>query len=72
MSTLGHCIVDKAIVDGEQWYTIEVRDSIIIRWLREQTDAGRDWHHTKDISGIYNLVDIKETLYTLLVLRWGK
>ena len=68
----GHCIVDRAIVDDEQWYTIEVKGIEILRWLREQEGAERDWHHTKDISGIYNLIDIKETLYTLLVLRWGK
>ena len=68
----GHCIVDRAIVDNEQWYTIEVKGIEILRWLREQEGAERDWHHTKDISGIYNLIDIKETLYTLLVLRWGK
>lgn len=72
MATSAHCVVDRAIVDGEQWYTIEVRGTGIIRWLREQEGAERDWHHTKDISGIYNLLDIKETLYTLLVLRWGQ
>ena len=71
MAVSGHCVVDKAIVDNEQWYTVEVRGSDIIKWLREQ-DAASDWHLTKDISGIYNLVDIKETLYTLLVLRWGR
>jgi hypothetical protein len=72
IATPDHCVVEKAMVDGEQWYTVEVRGTGILRWLREQEGAQDDWHHTKDISGIYNLVDIKETLYTLLVLRWGQ
>ena len=66
-----YCIVDSALVDDQQWYTVQVNDSEIIRWLRAQEDAQREWHLTANISGIYNLVDIKETLYALLVIRWS-
>jgi hypothetical protein len=60
-------LIDSAIVDGKQWYTIDIVDKEIWFWLTQQ--EGTQWHH---YTGKHRpLVDLEEGLYALLLLRWS-
>jgi hypothetical protein len=67
-------VLNKAIVDGEQWYTIScLRDTSI--WIRENYADQEDktWFQNIDEKWQinFNVFDVHEKLYTLLVLRWS-
>lgn len=67
-------VLNKAIVDGEQWYTIScLRDTSI--WIRENYADQEDktWFQNIDDKWQinFNVFDVHEKLYTLLVLRWS-
>ncbi len=67
-------VLNKAIVDGEQWYTIScLRDTSI--WIRENYADQEDktWFQNIDDKWQinFNVFDVHEKLYTLLVLRWA-
>lgn len=67
-------ILDTATVDGDKWYTVSLlRDASI--WLRE-TYSDREhtlWcEHLGDKRlANFNVFDIHEKVYTMLVLRWS-
>ena len=67
-------IVNKAIVDGEQWYTVTCSKEASI-WFRETQSIHEDklWFNEIDPSWIirYNRYDMSEKMYLLLALRWG-
>jgi phage tail sheath gpL-like len=63
--------VDSAIVDGEQWYTIEPRDSDIWGWIKQQ-ESQRWVEHTAGYAECTQFcIDMDEHLYSLLLLRWS-
>lgn len=66
-------VLDKAMVDGEQWYTIScLRDTSI--WIRKNYSAYEDktWFQNIDEKWNinFNVFDVHEKLYTILVLKW--
>ena len=67
-------VLDKAMVDGEQWYTISCLRATSI-WIRENYAAQEDktWFQNIDEKWNinFNVFDVHEELYTLLVLRWA-
>lgn len=63
-------IHDKAIVDGEQWYTVGCRKDVSA-WLRTQPKGL--WHEHIDARWTIHLnqFDIHEKIYTQLALKWS-
>ena len=62
-------IMDKAIVDDEQWYTIRVYRPEIMQWINEQPS---DWQvELKDMYPHGRQWDVHEKLYMILTLRWA-
>jgi hypothetical protein len=63
-------ILDQAEVDGETWYTVQCKPSLVSGWVREQ-DATL-WHNRIDQrwTNYFNVFDIHEKLYTMLILKW--
>lgn len=62
-------VIDKGIVDGEQWYTVQV-EPIVRPWLVEQNP---DWwyeHGTQNIK-VLDTFDVNEQLLTLIALKWA-
>ena len=62
-------ILDRAIVDGEQWYTVRVYRVPIMTWVRS---SNKDWwyeHLNNGRDGIR--FDMHEKLYSVLTLRWS-
>lgn len=66
-------ILDSATVDGEIWYTVQCKPSTVSGWVQEQdpnlwrrTDSSIDqrWYVH------FNVFDIHEKLYTMLMLKW--
>ena len=65
-------ILDSATVDGETWYTVQCKPSTVSGWLQEQ-DLDM-WHwHASSIKWVkhFNVFDIHEKLYTMLILKWA-
>jgi hypothetical protein len=61
-------IIDQALVDNEQWYTVRVYKTPIMSWLRN-SDKKWQWEHSNNgVSGIR--FDMHEKLFTLLALKW--
>ena len=61
-------IVDQAIVDDEQWYTIRIYKTPIMSWVRT-SDKKWQWEH--DNNGVDGIrFDMHEKLFTLLALKW--
>jgi hypothetical protein len=68
-------IIDRAIVDGEQWYTVSCSKAASM-WFRETHTDVEDklWYEHID-KGMYihaNAFDIHEKLYTLLAMKFAK
>lgn len=62
-------IVDQAIVDDEQWYTVRVYKPWIMEWVRSQTKS-KQWEHPHNgYDGIR--FDMHEKLFTMLALKWS-
>lgn len=68
-------VLDDAIVDGEQWYTVScLRETSM--WIRREFAQHEDklwfqniderWHIN------FNVFDVHERLYMLLALRWSE
>jgi hypothetical protein len=62
-------VVDKAIVDGVQWYTILIYDQEIWFWITQQD--GPPWSHRAEPATNRTLADISEEMYALLLLKWS-
>jgi len=64
-------ILDQAEVDGETWYTVQCKPSIVSGWVQEQ-DSNL-WHrHINENywTKHFNVFDMHEKLYTMLILKW--
>lgn len=61
-------LADKATVDGEQWYSIATYHTNIVKWLMEQGPNRVNFART---AGPCHYIDIHETIYTMLLLRWS-
>ena len=62
-------ILDQAIVDGEQWYTVRVYLPPIMTWVRNNNKAWLYEHPSNGRDGIR--FDIHEKLFTLFTLKWA-
>lgn len=62
-------IVDQAIVNGEQWYTVRVCRGSCLEWVLIQ-DINY-WYQIADWEINCIRFDMHKSLYTLLVLRWA-
>ncbi len=67
-------ILESAMVDGTKWYTVSCAKQASI-WFRQQFSELEDidWHQNIDQNWMvnFNVFDMSEELYTLLVLRWS-
>ena len=65
-------ILDQALVDGQTWYTVQCKPSYISSWVQEQDPAL--WHRREHIDKNwymhFNVFDMHEKLYTMLMLKW--
>ncbi len=61
-------IVTEAVVDGSNWYTVQVYRHDVQSWVREQ-NPDQWWEHPLN-SLIGTMFDVHEELYTLAILRW--
>ena len=65
-------ILDSATVDGETWYTVQCKPSYVSGWLQEQDPTM--WHRHEHIDKQwymhFNVFDMHEKLYTMLILKW--
>jgi len=65
-------ILDQAQVDGETWYTVQCKPSLICGWVQEQDP--NLWHRHEHIDKQwymhFNVFDMHEKLYTMLLLKW--
>jgi hypothetical protein len=66
-----YILIDSALVDGEQWYTIEPRDADLFIWITQQERHQWVSHTVGYAESTKFLLDIDEQLYTLMVLRWA-
>ncbi len=65
-------ILDQADVDGETWYTIQCKPSYVSAWVQEQDPAlwHRHEHVDKQWYVHFNVFDMHEKLYTIMMLKW--
>lgn len=70
MSEVKFKIHDKAIVDGDQWYTVGCTKEVS-NWMRTQPE--NLWHeHIDERWRVhFNRFDIHEKIYTQLALKWS-
>lgn len=63
-------IIDQAIVDNDQWYTVQVHPDIR-SWMRLQPTEL--WHEHLDQRWykVANTFDIHEKIYSMLAMRWS-
>ncbi len=65
-------ILDQALVDGETWYTVQCKPSLVSGWVQQQ-DPGMWRRHEQIDKNWYvhfNVFDMHEKLYTMLILKW--
>jgi len=65
-------ILDQADVDGETWYTVQCKPSYVSGWIQEQDPALWHRHEHIDLKWYvhFNVFDMHEKLYTMLMLKW--
>jgi hypothetical protein len=70
MSDIKFKIYDKALVDGDQWYTVGCIKEVS-NWMRTQPKGL--WHEHIDEKWTIHLnrFDIHEKIYTQLALKWS-
>ena len=65
-------VLDQALVDGETWYTVQCKPSYVAGWVQQQDPAM--WHRHELIDKKwymhFNVFDMHEKLYTMLILKW--
>ena len=62
-------IIDQAMVDEEQWYTVRVYKPWIMEWVRSHPKT-KQWEHPNNgRDGIR--FDMHEKLFTLFALTWS-
>ena len=62
--------IDGALVDGEQWYTVQCRKDVS-KWVR--TLDNKHWYEHIDQRGYIdrNMFDMHEKLYTMLAVKFS-
>ena len=65
-------ILDSATVDGETWHTVQCKPSTVSGWIQEQDSNMWNWHSnaTNKWATHFNVFDVHEKLYTMLMLKW--
>lgn len=65
-------ILDSATVDGETWYTVQCKPSYVSGWIQEQDTKlwSRHEHIDRKWYIHFNVFDVHEKLYTMLMLKW--
>jgi hypothetical protein len=63
-------VCDNALVDGEQWYTVQVMPCVQ-EWVKQQEKNFWYEHFTANNYKVVNTFDMHERLYTMLALRWS-
>lgn len=64
-------IIDRAVVDTEQWYVIQVEPRVV-PWIRNQNQEL--WYEHLTYSGRHRVLetfDVHEKLYTMMALTWA-
>ena len=61
-------ILDQAVVDGETWYTVQCKPSLVSGWVQEQDP--NMWHRHINHTRYFDVFDMHEKLYTMLMLKW--
>jgi hypothetical protein len=64
-------VIDKAIVDGECWRTVQVIPRVS-KWIKTQNTNLWYEHKTANHYKVLDTFDISEKFYTMLVLRWSE
>ncbi len=65
-----YTVVDKAMVDHAQWYTVKCSGKISA-WIKNQPEGMWYEHIDKDWMVYKNTLDIHEKIYTMLQLKYG-
>jgi len=63
-------IQDKAEVDGDTWYVVQVNPRVC-PWIREQNKDLWYEHIDQRWYKVANTFDVHEKLYSMLALRWS-
>ena len=65
-------ILDQAQIDGETWYTVQCKPSLVSGWLQEQDTKlwSRHGHIDRKWYIHFNVFDVHEKLYTMMMLKW--
>jgi hypothetical protein len=63
-------IIDQALVDNEQWYTIQVHPDLR-HWMYEQHKSMWYEHIDQGRYRVANTFDVHEKIYTMLAVRWS-
>jgi hypothetical protein len=65
-------ILDSATVDGETWYTVQCKHYLVAKWVLQQDPDmwHRHEHIDKQWDMHFNVFDMHEKLYTMLILKW--
>ena len=61
-------IIDKALVDGDQWYTVQVHPDLR-SWVRQQPERMWQEHIDARWYKVANTFDMHSKIYTMLILR---
>ena len=73
--TIPYCLLDSAVVDGVEWYTVQCNESVGA-WIRAQNSGLYYNHSTYGYHDAYqlhsdNIFDIHRSLYIMLGLVWS-
>ncbi len=63
-------IIDQALVDDEQWYTVQVHPEIR-SWVTTQHKSMWHEHIDQRWYKVANTFDVHEKVYTMLALTWS-
>lgn len=63
-------LLDQAQVDGETWYTVQCAPSLVSGWVQEQDPTMWTSHVDRRWCMRFNVFDMHEKLYTMLMLKW--
>lgn len=66
-------ILDQAQVDGETWFTVQCKPSYVSGWIQEQDPElwVRNNHIDQKWYMHFNVFDMHEKLYTMMILKYG-
>ena len=62
-------IIDRVLVDGEQWYTVQVHPDVK-PWIYKQPNRDKLWYQHIN-SSWYTVANTHEKIYITLALRWS-